>query len=204
MFLARSVTYFENGGRLEGVIDLAPLLGAGFTNALFLAAAPYGTADGGALVTAAQAPAGNGDGDLLGTGEFVRLDPGDADGDGINDLADPDANGDGLNDDWATAHELAGTGADDDDDGAANVHEYRAGTDPTNPASAFKIAELTATGLVWSAVFGKDYVLEVSGDQGGSWAGWSTNAAPTNFPESLVHTPRPAVSSGWYRLRIAP
>lgn len=205
LFQARSVTYFENGGRLEGVIDLAAILGAGFTNALYLAAAPYGSADGGALVTAAQAPAGNGDGNLVGTDEFVRLDPGDADGDGISDFADPDSDGDGLSDAWAAAHELAGTGADDDDgDGAANAHEYRAGTDPTNPASVFKFASLTATNLVWPAVFGKTYALEVSDDQGASWAGLATNAAPTNFPESLAQHPRSGATSGWYRVRIAP
>lgn len=205
LFQARSVTYFENGGRLEGVLDLAPLLGAGFTNALYLAAAPYGNADGGALVAAAQAPAGNGDGDLVGTAEFVRLDPGDADGDGISDLADPDGDGDGLNDAWAAAHELAGAGGDDDDgDGASNVQEYRAGTDPEDPASAFKIASLTATDLVWAAAFGKTYALEISIDQGASWTGWTTNAAPTNFPDSLVRSPLPGPSSGWYRVRIAP
>ena len=103
----------------------------------------------------------------------------------------------------AAAHALAGAGA-NDDDGASNDQEYRAGTDPADPASAFRIASLTATDLVWSAVFGKTYALEVSGDQGASWNGWTTNAAPTNFPESLVQAPRPAVSSGWYRVRIVP
>lgn len=205
LFLARSATYFENGGRLEGTIDLAAILGAGFTDAVYLAAAPYGTADGGALVATAQAPAGNGDGDLVGTNEFVRLEPGDADGDGLNDRADPDADGDGLNDDWAAAGDLVGGGADDDDgDGASNLHEYRAGTNPTNPASAFKIASLTATDLVWSAVFGRNYALEVSDDQGASWTGLATNAAPTNFPEASVHSPCTVASSAWFRLRIAP
>ncbi len=205
LFLARSVTYFENGGRLEGVIDLAAILGAGFTNVLYLAAAPYGTADGGALVSAAQAPAGNGDGNLVGIGEFVRLAPGDADGDGINDFADPDADGVGLNDAWAAAHELAGPAADDDDgDGASNLHEYRAGTDPANPASAFKFANQTATNLVWSTVYGKTYALEISDDQGASWTALATNAAPTNFPESSLQHSLPADDSGWYRVRIVP
>lgn len=204
LFQARSVTYFENGGRLEGVLDLASILGAGFTDAVYLAAAPYGTADGGALVAAAQAPEGNGDGDLVGTNEFVRLDPGDTDSDGLNDSADPDSDGDGLNDDWATAFDLAGAGADDDGDGSANGHEYRAGTDPANPASAFKISSQTATGLVWSASHGKSYAFEISGDQGASWTGLATNAAPTNFPGAAVFSPYVPASSVWVRLRIAP
>ena len=205
LFQARSVTYFENGGRLEGVIDLAAILGAGFTNAIYLAAAPYATADGGALVSSSQAPEGNGDGNLTGTDEFVRLDPGDQDGDGINDSADPDADGDGLNDDWAAAHLLAGAGADDDDDdGSSNGHEYQACTDPMDPASAFKISSLTATGFVWSAVHGKSYAFDLSGDQGSTWSGWTTNGAPTNFPESSVHAACAPSSSVWIRLRIAP
>lgn len=203
-FQARAVTYFENGGRLEGVIDLAQILGAGFTNNLYLAAAPYGTADGGALVTAAQAPDGNGDGNLAGTGEFALLAPGDADGDGLNDAADPDAGGDGLNDAWADAHALGDGAADDDGDGSLNFHEYRAGTDPTNPASAFKFAAPLTTGLVWSAVHGRRYALETSTNQGATWTGWTTNEARTNFPESTVFTPYVPATSAWIRLRIAP
>ena len=205
-FQARSTTYFENGGRLEGVIDLAQLLGAGFTNALYLAAAPYGSEDGGTLVTSAQAPEGNGDGNLVGASEFVLVDPGDLDGDGLNDFADPDRDGDGLNDDWAAAHLLAaGDGAeDDDDDGSPNAHEYRSCTDPTNPASAFKISSQTSTGVVWSAVHGKRYAFEISSDMGTSWSGLATNNAPTNFPESPVTTPYVPPSSVWVRLRIVP
>ncbi len=206
VFQARAVTYFENGGRLEGVIDLAQILGAGFTGALYVAAAPYGTADGGALVTSAQAPDGNGDGNLVGTSEFVLVDPGDQDGDGLNDAADPDRDGDGLNDAWAAAHLLvAGSGAeDDDDDGSSNAHEYQACTDPTNPVSVFKISTQTSTGIVWSAVHGKSYAFEITGDEGSTWSGLATNNAPTNFPESPVATPYVPASSVWVRLRIVP
>lgn len=204
-FLARSTTYFENGGRLEGVLDLAPLLGAGFTDVLYVAAAPYASADGGALFSASQAPAGNGDANLIGTNEFARVDPGDQDGDGINDAADPDRDGDGLNDGWAAAHLLAGAGADDDDgDGASNAHEYLAGTDPMNPNSAFKISSHAPTGFTWSTVHGKRYVFELSANQGSTWSAWTTNDAPTNFPESSVFAPYVAASSAWVRLRMAP
>lgn len=203
-FQARAVTYFENGGRLEGVIDLAQILGAGFTNNLYLAAAPYATADGGALVPSAQAPDGNGDAHLTGANEFVFLAPGDADGDGINDSADPDADGDGLNDAWAAAHALGSGADDDDDDGSQNLHEFQAGTNPTNPASAFKFSAPTATGLVWSAVHGKRYALEASTNQGATWSGLSPNIAPTNFPESPVFTPFVPATSVWTRLRIVP
>lgn len=203
LFLARSTTYFENGGRLEGVIDLAQILGAGFTNLFYVAAAPYGSADGGALFPSAQTPEGNGDGNWVGASEFVRVDPGDLDGDGLNDLADPDRDGDGLNDAWAAAHGLApGSGAeDDDDDGSSNAHEYRACTNPRDPASAFRFSNQTATGLTWSAVFGKSYVFETSDDRT-HWAGLATNSPASDFPESVLHLPHAPATSAWVRLRL--
>lgn len=205
LFLARSATYFENGGRLEGVIDLGHILGPGFTNELYLAAAPYGTADSGALVTAAQVPAGNGDGNLLGAGEYIRLAPGDDDGDGINDCADPDRDGDGLNDAWAAAHSLApGSGnSDDDEDGSPNRHEFDAGTNPRDPASAFRIREVSPTGIVWSAIWGRRYVLETSQNQS-NWTGFMTNNPAASFPQSLVATPFVPATSQWVRMKLAP
>ena len=206
-FLARAATCFENGGYLEGVIDLAPLLGPGFTSSVYIAAAPYGSADGGPLYPAAQAPEGNNDAHLTGPAEFLRLDPGDSDGDGLNDSADPDRDGDGLNDAWADAHRLPGGsgGGDEDTDGSSNLHEFQACTNPTNPASAFRFSQPSATGLVWSAVHGKSYVLESSGDQGATWSALSaTNTSSSPFPESIGFTPFLPASSVWVRLRIAP
>ena len=52
-----------NGGVVEGALDLTAAFGA-VPATVYLAAAPYATADGGALVAAAQTPSGDGDGDL--------------------------------------------------------------------------------------------------------------------------------------------
>ena len=142
VFEGRSATYFENGGWVEGVIDLASLFGAGFTSSLYLAAAPYATTDGGELFPGAQVPAGNGDGDILGGVEFYLLNPGDLDGDGINDSADPDRDGDGLADQWEREHGLNpysslsadGAAGDPDGDGMRNLNELLAGTFPSNAA----------------------------------------------------------------------
>jgi hypothetical protein len=203
---ARAATYFENGGWLEGVIDLAQILGAGFTNVFYLAAAPYGSADGGALVPAAQVPAGNGDGNLTGTHEFVLFDPGDQDGDGLNDHADPDADGDGLNDAWAAAHGIApgAAPADADFDGASNLHEFRAGTDPTNSASVFRITGQSADAIVWNAVHGRRFVLETSATTGATWSALATPTAPTNFPGAAVTSALAPAASAWIRLRMVP
>lgn len=52
-----------NGGVVEGALDLGAAFGA-VPPTVYLAAVPYATADGGALVAAAQTPTGDGDGDL--------------------------------------------------------------------------------------------------------------------------------------------
>lgn len=214
LFAARATTYFENGGRLEGVIDLAALLGPGFTTTLFLAAAPYGNGDGGALVAAAQAPDGNGDGHLLGTNEFARLDPGDLDGDGVSDYADPDRDGDGLPDAWERAHGLddASAGGDDgadgdpDGDGASNLHELAACTDPTDPASVFRLDRDAGGALAWFVPHGKTVTAwRAATDAYAPDAPWSciaTAANATVFPatQGLLTVTAP----GYYRLLQSP
>jgi hypothetical protein len=50
-------------GVLEGTVDLPAHFGA-FPSQIYVAAAPFSSPDGGALVSAAQVPAGNGDGDI--------------------------------------------------------------------------------------------------------------------------------------------
>ena len=69
--VARSGTRWCNGNYLEAVIDLQNLYGE-IPVTLYLAAAPYGTANGGALSALAQCPAGNGDGNID-PNEFVAV-----------------------------------------------------------------------------------------------------------------------------------
>ncbi len=57
--------------------------------------------------------------------------------------------------------------ADADGDGLANWCEYRAGTDPTNPASGLSLAEVTPSGsdqwvLTWATVPGREYSLDAA------------------------------------------
>lgn len=61
----------NGNGVLEGTLDVSAHFGFWPTQ-LFFAVAPYGNADGGALIGSAQVPAGNGDGDLQ-SNEFVAL-----------------------------------------------------------------------------------------------------------------------------------
>jgi len=62
---------YGTNGVMEGSIDLAAHFGT-FPQQLYLAAAPYGNADAGALNSGFQVPAGNGDGDIQ-SNEFLML-----------------------------------------------------------------------------------------------------------------------------------
>ena len=85
------------------------------------------------------------DGDGVRNGdEFARGESAlsaDTDGDGVSDDADAnpasnaDSDGDGMPDDWESAWfgRADGSGIDSDGDGATDLAEYRAGTDPTRP-----------------------------------------------------------------------
>jgi Calcineurin-like phosphoesterase/Purple acid Phosphatase, N-terminal domain len=62
---------YGTNGVLEGSINLASHFGS-FPQQIYLAAAPFGNADGGALVSLAQVPSGNGDGNID-ANEFLTL-----------------------------------------------------------------------------------------------------------------------------------
>lgn len=213
--IARATTYFENGGWVEGVLDLGALLTPGFTTVLYLAAAPYGTGDGGTLTSGSQVPAGNGDGNLLGASEYVRLDPGDLDGDGINDTADSDRDGDGLPDAWESIYGLsitsavgtAGSEGDADGDHAGNLQEYRACTNPTNPLSVFAIEYTNASMLSWRIPHGKTgtlwYAAGPAFSASGPWSCLATNANGSTFPQTNVSRTI-TVTNGFFRLLLSP
>lgn len=221
LFEARSATFYDDSsGSLEGVIDLSVLYGSGFTNAFYVAAGPYATTNGGHLWPAGQSPAGNGDGNILGAAEYVRVNPGDLDADGLNDYADPDGDGDGLPDAWEAVYgfnpEVSagddGADGDPDHDGAATGHELAACTFPDDSNSVFKITGFEANGhtnaLTWMAVHGKEYRVWLSVSDsfsnGMSWCCLHTNPPGTNFPTgtNIVSAPMPASPGAFHRLEI--
>ena len=83
-------------------------------------------------------------------------------------LGSDDSDHDGLDDDWEWAYfsTLARDGAGDfDGDGASDLAEFRAGTDPTNQGSVFRVLTISRMGtdqvnLVWQSVPGKVYQVQ--------------------------------------------
>ena len=104
-------------------------------------------------------------------------------------------------------------GADPDHDGANNLQEYLAGTNPTNTASVFHIISAAKTNLdvrvTWSTVGGHNYVLQTNGNLGaGTFADsgpvisvGGANEGTTNY---LDHGAATNHSSFFYRIRLAP
>jgi hypothetical protein len=79
-----------------------------------------------------------------------------------------DGDADGMLDGWETENfgstEAGLPGVDSDGDGVLNLDESIAGTQPTNAASFFRIEQVSATGLSWAAVPGRNYSVEQTGD----------------------------------------
>lgn len=86
-----------------------------------------------------------------------------------------DSVGDGIPDWWralyfggdgTTTNTLSAATADPDGDGMSNLHEYLAGTVPTNSASAMRITTIARQGtdmnITWTVVPGKTYILQTS------------------------------------------
>jgi len=100
-----------------------------------------------------------------------------------------DADGDGMPDRWETSHfggtseDNGGAGDDWDGDGASNLDEWRAGTNPTNAASVFAVVALKLTPdcvISWLSESGKVYSL---------WSSTNSPAADSRIRSAISATP---------------
>ena len=115
----------------------------------------------------------------------------------------PDANADDLPDDWQQANwgkpvNWPPAQADSDGDGASNLQEFLAGTDPTNPNSVLSI-RLERNGaqqfLNWNSTPGLFYQVEKSTNVGGEWttigqarfANGPTDSVPVEGPDGEAY-----------------
>jgi hypothetical protein len=98
-------------------------------------------------------------------------------------------------------------GEDYDGDGFCDLHEYIAGTNPTNAASVLKVVQVSpgaASGFVlnWASVAGKVYGVKWIADMmSPPWETVAGNIAAT--PPLNVHTVGvTAANSGFYRVDV--
>ncbi|MGK0186236.1 MAG: hypothetical protein ACI9R3_002019, partial [Verrucomicrobiales bacterium] len=85
-----------------------------------------------------------------------------------------DSDGDGAPDTWEESNglnsQVADADADIDSDGASNLNEYLAGTDPRDTGSVFRISNFTYSresgqiDIEWRCVVGRTYAIETSDD----------------------------------------
>ncbi|MBU0677788.1 MAG: Ig-like domain-containing protein [Verrucomicrobia bacterium] len=199
-----AATPFNNGGYLEGTLDLVDIFGMIPSN-LFIAVTPYNTWDGGALLGAYQVPAGDGNADLDST-EYYLLDLTvfDTDMDGIPDLQE-DLNANGVMDTGETGARVVDSDGDGQTDGAERI----TGTDGTDSNSLFEISaegvSLTMSGgaVQWQSYTGRVYDVLFTEDVLAAPVVWSNLA--TNIGGSggiLSYEPTNAAAIGYYKIRV--
>lgn len=135
----------------------------------------------------------------------------DSDNDGVPDDTDPDDDNDGMPDSWEAEHgynarDAGDNNLDTDEDGALNWQEYVADTDPTNPASRFRITAIgnsPVPALYFESSASRLYTLRGADDlAGGAWSNipGAGPRAGAGGPDSLSDTnPAPL---RFYRLRV--
>jgi hypothetical protein len=124
-----------------------------------------------------------------------------------------DADNDGMDDPWELDHfgTLARDGTGDyDGDGATDLAEYLTGTEPADPASAFR-AEIHDSGvpgqgpaITWPIAWGKSYRVQLK--QVLTDPGWYELNGNVIFMGSrgYVLDPSPAVGQRFYRILLNP
>jgi hypothetical protein len=129
--VTRAAMTGANGGVLEGTIDLKALFGGVLPGTIALAAAPYGNADGGALISTSQVPASVNNNGNLDASEFAIVEvcslttagcttpcAADYNADGFLDFTDFDA--------FVAEFEAGGTTADFNKDGFIDFTDFDA------------------------------------------------------------------------------
>lgn len=124
----------------------------------------------------------------------------------------PDSDGDGMDDDWEMTYfstlNLDGTG-DFDADGASDLHEFQAGTDPTNLGSVLRVLMITATSggpttLLWRAIPGRTYGVQFKdGVDGPAWSGLGSGMRAV-FNSATFTDTNAAPARRFYRVMVEP
>jgi Tol biopolymer transport system component len=122
-----------------------------------------------------------------------------------------DADNNGLEDGWESLN-FGGPGdpgADSDSDGATDLQEYLAGTDPRDAQSLFALypsvrLDENLVSLQWTATAGRAYQVQFRSDFGaGEWTNLGAPQVATLAGEITINAPATA-ATGFYRLQALP
>jgi hypothetical protein len=114
----------------------------------------------------------------------------------LTNLVIVDTDGDGMPDWWEDRYGLnknnpADAALDSDGDGASNLKEFLAGTQPNNSNSVFRIVSLKPETnnlrITWSAVGGKSYVVQTNASVTGTFADFSPLISVPGVGESTTN-----------------
>lgn len=124
-----------------------------------------------------------------------------------------DQDGDDIPDTWERAAfgntSLAGAGTDSDGDGASDLHEYRAGTQPTNLNSVLAVEQVDPVApldnqniIRWQTVPGRSYTLQRADSMTSFFANVVSGVQASNW----LHTTTVTVENAqeYYRVRLGP
>ena len=124
-------------------------------------------------------------------------------------LGGADTDGDGMDDDWEVAYfgDLSRDGSGDfDGDGVTDLQEFRAGTDPTNGNSVFRVLTVTPMGggstrVMWSGNPDRTYRVEYKDDLSlPDWTALSGATAWNGSTASLTDLGATASGHRYYRV----
>jgi Bacterial TSP3 repeat len=130
-----------------------------------------------------------------------------------------DENQNGMSDVWERMYSITPDGFEDaDGDGASNIDEYLAGTNPRDVNSKFRIGEVTRSNdgvyvtvsITWNAIVGYQYDLESTENiTSGYWHGDgyynSSTTGPTTFEVQYLLDDYPnGLDQKFYRVRVSP
>ncbi len=122
-----------------------------------------------------------------------------------------DSDGDGLLNGWEQQYFgnplSAIATADDDLDGADNLHEQAAGTNPNLPGSVLQFTDIQVAGgnvtLRWTGGTAKRQIVQQAAAVTGTWNTIFTNLPPTIVTNSLT-IPLPSATPAFFRIGIVP
>jgi hypothetical protein len=107
-----------------------------------------------------------------------------------------------MPDGWEVDHfgstEAGLPGIDSDGDKVLNVDEAVAGTVPTDDTSYFRVEQVDAVGLHWTAVAGRTYSVDWTDDLKQPFVQVASGLTVGSYPVN----PQPNTSVNYYRIRV--